>query len=349
MGISVLKGGALTTVQDRGRVGYQDLGFSEAGVMDRRAFRLANLLLGNAENEAVLEVTMIGPEFVFQSDNCFVVTGADLGAKLNLLPIEVNRVYAAKAGDVVRFPKTFPAPGTGLRAYIAFAGGLDVPMLMGSRSTYCRGKMGGIEGRGLKTGDVIEFLDPKPVLKNLEQRARKESFEEVYGGKEITVRVILGPQDDCFTEAGIDTFLKEEYRITDKSDRMGSRLDGPIIEHAKAPDIVSDGIAYGAVQVPKEGKPIIMMADRQSTGGYTKIANVITVDMPKLAQAQPGTKVHFSAVGVEEAQDLIAEDEKKYTALKENLEREWTMSERYGTPVYPEHRDVMRNLYNYEN
>ena len=349
MGISVLKGGALTTVQDRGRVGYQDLGFSEAGAMDRRAFRLANLLLGTAENEAGLEVTMIGPEFVFRSDNCVVVTGADLGARLNLLPIEVNRVYAAKAGDVVRFQKTFPAPGTGLRSYIGFAGGLDVPVLMGSRSTYCRGKLGGLEGRGLRTGDVIEFSAPKGILGNLSLRAQRESFAEVYGGREITLRVIPGPQDDCFTEAGTETFYAGTYKVTDKSDRMGCRLDGPVIAHAKAADIVSDGIAYGAVQVPKEGKPIIMMADRQSTGGYTKIANVITVDMPKLAQAQPGTKVHFQAVGVEEAQNLLLEEEKEYRALKERLEREWTTAERYGTPAYPDHRSLMRNLYGYRD
>ena len=307
MGICVQRGGPLTTVQDKGRLGYQNLGFSASGAMDRRALRLANLLLDNEENDAVLEVTMVGPKFTFESPNCFVLTGADLKASLNGQVLETNRVYAAGAGDVVDFPQSFPSRGA--RAYIGFAGGLDLPPLMGSRSTYLKGKMGGLEGRGLKTGDRLEFLAPRPQLPNLEKRRLPEGFETVYGGRQVKIRVILGPQEDSFTPEGLKLFLNQLYRVTPNSDRMGSRLDGPVIPHKGRADIISDGIAFGAIQVPSEGKPIILLADRQSTGGYTKIANVITVDLPKVAQRMVGDEIRFEAVSVEQAQQWLRQEE----------------------------------------
>lgn len=307
MGICVQRGGPLTTVQDKGRLGYQNLGFSASGAMDRRALRLANLLLDNEENAAVLEVTMVGPKFTFESPNCFVLTGADLKASLNGQMLETNRVYAAGAGDVVDFPQSFPSRGA--RAYIGFAGGLDLPPLMGSRSTYLKGKMGGLEGRGLKAGDRLEFLAPHPQLPNLEKRRLPEDFEAVYGGRQVKIRVILGPQEDSFTPEGLELFLNQPYRVTPNSDRMGSRLDGPVIPHKGRADIISDGIAFGAIQVPSEGKPIILLADRQSTGGYTKIANVITVDLPKVAQRMVGDEIRFEAVSVEQAQQWLRQEE----------------------------------------
>ena len=307
MGICIQRGGPLTTVQDKGRLGYQNLGFSASGAMDGRALRLANLLLDNEENAAVLEVTMVGPKFTFESPNCFVLTGADLKASLNGQALETNRVYTAGAGDVVDFPQSFPSQG--VRAYIGFAGGLDLPPLMGSRSTYLKGKMGGLEGRGLKTGDRLEFLAPRPQLPNLEKRRLPEDFESVYGGRQVKIRVILGPQEDSFTPEGLELFLNEPYRVTPNSDRMGSRLDGPVIPHKGRADIISDGIAFGAIQVPNEGKPIILLADRQSTGGYTKIANVITVDLPKVAQRMVGDEIRFEAVSVEQAQQWLRQEE----------------------------------------
>ncbi len=307
MGICIQRGGPLTTVQDKGRLGYQNLGFSASGAMDRRALRLANLLLDNEENAAVLEVTMVGPKFTFESPNCFVLTGADLKANLNGQVLETNRVYAAGAGDVVDFPQSFPSRGA--RAYIGFAGGLDLPPLMGSRSTYLKGKMGGLEGRGLKAGDRLEFLAPRPQLPNLEKRRLPEDFEAVYGGRQVKIRVILGPQEDSFTPEGLELFLNQPYRVTPNSDRMGSRLDGPVIPHKGRADIISDGIAFGAIQVPSEGKPIILLADRQSTGGYTKIANVITVDLPKVAQRMVGDEIRFEAVSVEQAQQWLRQEE----------------------------------------
>ena len=347
MGLEVLRGGAQTTVQDRGRIGFQDLGFSESGVMDRRAFRLANALLDNAPNDAVLEITLIGPKLLFRSDNCFVITGADLGAELNGAGIEMNRVYAAKAGDILSWPKGFPKKPGGLRAYLGLAGGIDVPMLMGSRSTYLRGKLGGFEGRALREGDILEFCAPERSLPNMSARFVREDQESVYGAAEKTVRVVLGPQDDRFTEKGIQTFLNEIYTVTDKSDRMGFRLDGPVLEHVTVADIVSDGIAYGAVQVPREGKPIILLADRQATGGYTKIANVITVDIPKVAQSRPGAKIRFVQVSVEEAQTLILEEEAWFEALEAQFVLPADPGYKYEQARYWDHAVIIKNLFGF--
>lgn len=307
MGIIIQTGGPLTTVQDLGRIGYQDLGFSVSGAMDQRAFRLANLLLDNQPGDAMLEATLMGPQLTFQKDNCFVLTGSPMGATLGETPLDTNRVYCAKSGDVLTFPKRFPTAGS--RSYIAFAGGLDVPPLMGSRSTYLKGKMGGVEGRGLKTGDVIPFLNPKASLPNLEKRVVDEVFSAVYGGRDVEIRVILGPQDSAFTPQGLSDFLSQPYSVTPNSDRMGTRLEGTQIQHVNGADIVSDGIAFGAIQVPSNGQPIILLADRQSTGGYTKIATVITVDLPKITQRQIGDKLHFTAISAEEAQQLLIQDQ----------------------------------------
>ena len=317
MGICVQRGGPLTTVQDKGRLGYQNLGFSASGAMDRRALRLANLLLDNEENDAVLEVTMVGPKFTFESPNCFVLTGADLKASLNGQVLETNRVYAAGAGDVVDFPQSFPSRGA--RAYIGFAGGLDLPPLMGSRSTYLKGKMGGLEGRGLKTGDRLEFLAPRPQLPNLEKRRLPEDFETVYGGRQVKIRVILGPQEDAFTAQGIETFLSQPYTVTNDFDRMGCRLDGPVIQHKGDGNIISDGMVTGAIQVPTSGLPIIMLAERQTVGGYTKIAAVISADLPVIGQARPGDIIRFQAVSVAQAHQAWREQQARLEELEQKL------------------------------
>lgn len=315
MGIVINRGGSLTTIQDLGRVGYQNQGFAVSGAMDHRACRLANLLLDNELNAAMLEVTLVGPKLIFTEPNCFVVTGADLHATINDNALVVNQVYVAEPGDVVEFPVRFSKQG--VRSYIGFAGGLNVPEFMGSRSTYLKGSLGGFHGRALKTGDEIGFLAPRHILPKIGRRFIPENFSDVYGGHEVTIRVILGPQEDAFTDDGLDAFFHSEYVATPYMDRMGARLEGPEIEHKGRADLVSDGIAFGAVQVPQNGKPIILMADRQSTGGYTKIANVISVDLPKIAQRLAGDKIRFQAVTVEQAQQLLREERRKLDGLTE--------------------------------
>ena len=262
-GFTVLNPGVLTTVQDFGRIGYQQFGVSVSGAMDPRAMRFANLLVGNPENEAVLECTMLGPQLQFDETTIIAVTGGNLGPTLDGQPLKTYCAYKVNAGQTLRFAGL----RSGCRAYIAFAGGLDIPEVMGSRSTYMKAKIGGFKGRKLEKGDAIGFRDPKSELFNLDKR-----------------------------------------NLTPEFDRMGCRLDGPEIAHKNGGDIISDGIAFGAVQVPSAGKPIVMLADRQTTGGYTKIANVMTADFRILAQLKAGDKVRFEKISVAAAQEaLLAE------------------------------------------
>lgn len=313
MSITVLNPGLLTTVQDQGRIGYQQFGVSVSGVMDPRSASLANILVGNDEKEAVLECTMMGPQLQFDKANCIAITGGDLMPTLDGKPIPNYTAVKVEAGQVLKFTM----PKTGCRAFIAFAGGLDIPEVMGSRSTYMKAKIGGVEGRKLAKGDVIGFRAPKAELKNMNFRSMASEFVP---RKEYTVRVVLGPQDDYFTDAGIQTFLSEVYSVTAEFDRMGCRLEGAVIQHKDGGDIISDGIAFGAIQVPSSGQPIIMLGDRQTTGGYTKIANVISADFRILAQLKQGDKVRFEKVSVKAAQDALLTQRAALKTIRNALE-----------------------------
>lgn len=298
MSITVLNPGLLTTVQDLGRVGYQQFGVSVSGVMDPRAAAIGNILVGNPQGEAVLECTLMGPQLKFETDEVIAITGGDLSPTVDGQPVPTYAALAVKAGQTLRFG----APKAGCRAYIAFAGGLDIPLVMGSRSTYMKAAIGGFEGRKLQKGDALGLRAPVAGYANLHQRAIAPEFvpRPVY-----TLRVVLGPQDDAFTPEGVATFLGSEYTVTNEFDRMGCRMDGPAIQHKNGGDIISDGIAFGAIQVPGSGKPILMGADRQTTGGYTKIATVISADFRLLAQLKAGDKVRFEAVSVQAAQQAL--------------------------------------------
>jgi biotin-dependent carboxylase-like uncharacterized protein len=312
MGIKIINGGLMTTVQDRGRFGYQCSGFAPSGVMDERSLAIANLLLGQDEGEAALETTLMGPEILFEEENLFVVTGGDQQPTLNGTAIPMYQVVHAAKGDVLKFGMA----KEGVRAYIAFAGGLDIPVVMGSRSTNLKCGIGGMEGRKLIPGDQIGFRVPKSTLPGLEKR--KVDIHD-FSGHAVTLRVVFGPQEDAFTEEGIRTFLNSEYKVNLASDRMGYRLDGPAIAYHDTVDIISDGIAPGSIQVPSAGTPIIMMADRQTTGGYAKIATVIGVDLPKLAQRMPGDAVRFQKVTIQEAQKLYRAEQRWRQKLKKSF------------------------------
>lgn len=299
MSITILNPGLLTTVQDFGRIGYQQFGVPVSGVVDPRAMSIANILVDNPEDEAVLECTMLGPQICFHAANAIAITGGDLGPTIDNQPIPNYAAIRVEAGQVLRFAGL----RSGCRAYIAFAGGLDIAPVMGSRSTYMKAKIGGVEGRKLQKDDVIKFRKPNPDLRGLNIRHISPEFVPRL---EYKLRVVLGPQDDMFTEHGIETFLSESYVVTPEFDRMGCRLDGEIIEHkGESGDIISDGIAFGAIQVPTAGKPIIMLSDRQTTGGYTKIANVISADFRILAQLKAGDRVRFAQVSIAAAQDAL--------------------------------------------
>ena len=307
--IKIIKPGLLTTIQDKGRWGYQKFGMNVAGVMDDFATRIANLLIGNDQYEAVLEITLMGVEILFNCDEIISITGSDMNPKLNGKPVPMWTSLRVQAGDKL----SSSGAVSGLRTYIAFSRGLDVPEIMGSKSTYTRGNLGGFEGRKLNKDDWIK-LGEKPLSNRGSYLPEEE--KPVYDKDQI-IRVVLGPQDDYFHQDALDVFLNSTYTITSEADRMGYRLEGPKINHKDAADIVSDGIAIGSIQVPGHGSPIIMMADRQTTGGYTKIATVITPDLPKLAQMGPGNRMKFEMVSVEESHRIYKEYEEKFITLSE--------------------------------
>ena len=309
MGLKVISPGALTSIQDEGRFGHQRIGMSPAGAMDLHALRLANILVDNNMGEAALELSFLGGKFRFTADNVFALAGADMSAMLDGVPVPVGQAMQAKAGSVLQMGQA----KNGCRTYLAVAGGFDVPVLHGSKSTLLRSNLGGFEGRKLAPGDEIPFAAPKKNIPNLPIRVLPP---QPVVGQERTVRVVLGPQDDRFTKAGMDTFLSGAYKVDSKSDRMGYRLTGPKIEHTTDANIISDGIPFGAVQVPGSGEPMIMMSEHQGSGGYTKIANVISVDIPLVAQCPPGGTIRFKAVSVDEAQDLYLEQKAYYEGLK---------------------------------
>ena len=313
--VKIVAPGLLTTIQDAGRYRYQQSGMSVSGVMDSFSHRTANILVGNSQDEAVLEATLTGPTLEFLGDSAVAVTGAVAAVMLNGRPAAMWQSLPVKQGDVLSFG---PITG-GARLYIAFAGGIDVPVVMGSKSTYIKARVGGLEGRALKAGDVLA-LNPLGIkVESIASKAAHPRFIPEYSSK-ITLRVVLGPQDDYFTSEGIETFLNTPYTVTNECDRMGYRLEGEAIAHKDGGDIISDGIVMGAVQVPGNGKPIILMADRQTTGGYTKIATVISADLPLVSQARPGNTLHFQAVSVEEAQEILFRQEGLMKQFQEELQ-----------------------------
>ena len=314
MGIVFNKGGIFTTVQDYGRMGYQNLGFHVCGVMDRHSYWAANLLVDNTDREAVLEFTIQGPTLYFTSDTVICITGGDFDPRINGEEIPMYTAVEVKKGDELEMG--FCRVGTW--GYIAFAGGLDVPVVMGSRSTDIKCRLGGYQGRPIKDGDEIEFVSNIKSLPYMKDRRLERP--DYYGADVVDLRVTLGPQDDHFTEEGLNSFLLGEYTVTSQCDRMGYRLDGPAIQHNElGADIISDGIAKGAIQVPSSGQPIIMMSDRQTLGGYTKIANVISVDIAKLAQCRYPQKVSFTRVSVEEAQRIYMMERERFRLLNDRF------------------------------
>ena len=312
MGIIVENGGILTTVQDEGRFGYQAFGVSTSGAMDNHSFHIANILVGNDMGEGALEMTFIGPTLKFTSDNIIAVTGGDLTPMLDGNEFPMYRAVLVKEGQTL----SFAGARNGCRGYIAFAGGLDIPIVMGSKSTLLRNHLGGVKGRKLEKSDEIGFVSAKTILPNMEARKVPAS---VYPKKEIVLRVVLGPQDDEFTEAGVKSIFWNSGVITNEFGRMGCRIERETIEHVGDGNINTDGISVGSIQVPTNGKPIIMLSDRQSTGGYAKIGTVISVDLAKIAQAQPGQKVRFVNVSLDLAQDLYIRELESIKALDERL------------------------------
>jgi biotin-dependent carboxylase-like uncharacterized protein len=280
--------GPAATLQDRGRQGYQRIGVTPAGAMDWTALAAANLLVGNPPGTAAVELSLLGGDWTVEGGGARVaVAGSGFPVTLAGRPVPALTSVTLQPGEKLRIG----AAAAGVRGYLAVAGGIAVPATLGSLATHTRSAIGGLEGRVLRPGDRLP-LHREEAPDGPEQQLPADLLTR----PDAPLRVVLGPQDDYFTAAGIATLLEQPFTVTSDADRMGYRLQGPRIEHAGDFNIISDGIGIGSIQVPGTGQPIVLLADRQSTGGYPKIACVITADLPRLAQKRPGDSLRFTRV-----------------------------------------------------
>ena len=327
MSLRILRPGLLTTVQDLGRFGYQQNGIIVSGAMDALALRVANRLVGNDDTAAGLEITLLGPRIRFEAAHLIALTGAHLSPTLNGQPVTGNRAVWVATGTELAFG---PAVA-GCRAYLAVAGGVAVPLVLGSRSTYLRAGFGGHEGRALRSGDALP-VGALTVVGNrlVQQLARPEA---AWAAASFTpgpalcprpqyrpvLRAVRGPEYGQFAAASQRAFWQEPCTVTPAADRMGYRLHGPPLVRREETELLSSAVTFGTVQVPAGGQPIVLMADHQTTGGYPRIAQVISVDWPALAQAAPGQQLRFREVSVAEAQALYAAREAAVAGLRRGI------------------------------
>lgn len=308
-GLAVLSGGLATSVQDLGRVGLQSLGVPVAGALDPFGLRLANALAAMPEDAGALEIRLFGPTLRVEAESVRVaLAGAETA--LEVLGPAPARIPAGRSATLARGTVfRVGAVADAACCYLAVAGGFDLAPLWGSVSTYAPAALGGLEGRVLRDGDRLPLAAERAALGG--ERAAPR-FDHGDPGR---CRVVLGPQADYFTDAGLATFLSSAYTVSREANRMGARLDGPALAHAAGYNIPSDGIVSGAIQVPGDGKPIILLADRQTTGGYPKIATVISADLPKIGRALPGARLRFEAVDVAAAEAARRAKEAAFRAL----------------------------------
>jgi antagonist of KipI len=339
--IHVLHPGALTTVQDRGRPGRQADGVPVGGAMDDVALRVANLLVGNDAGDAALEVTLAGPTLTFDAPTLVAVAGGDLGAEVDGAPLAPGRAAWVPGGATLAFrgPRG-PHGGAGCRAYLAVAGGIDVPRVLGGRGTFLRASLGGLEGRALRRGDALAAGEPTALARRIAASlagdgASREAvvarwgagptLRPAYGapGHVAAVRLMPGAHGDALTPEARASLHGAEFRVSPQSDRMGYRLDGPIdappLALAAPLELLSEGVAFGTVQLPPGGAPIVLMADRQTIGGYPRVGEVATVDLPVVAQLRPGDALRFAAISVDEAQALYLARERDLAAFERGV------------------------------
>lgn len=329
MAIEIRSVGPMATIQDRGRRGYGSKGYRECGACDKYAMELANLLAWNLDekdNSAVLELTLFGGSFCFTEETLIALTGADMSPKLDGRAVSMYETIFVKPGQVLELG----AAGKGLRTYLAVNGGLQVPEVMGSRSTDTACHLGGLEGRTLQAGDRIAYASD---LRSWKKRKRDFVFtEELFWAKNASfryrsmgtelipvLRIVPGPQDEAFTEEAFGVLKRSLYEIGADSNRMACRLSGPVLEAVKGYDIVSDGIVEGSVQVSANGQPIVMLADHQTTGGYAKIGTAVSTDLSAIAQRRPGEKIGFLLVTPEEAGEAFRLEARKLAWIRKNI------------------------------
>ncbi|MGM7636039.1 biotin-dependent carboxyltransferase family protein [Bacillus sp. Hm123] len=326
----ITRSGFFTTVQDRGRTGNRQYGVVVSGAMDDLSLRLGNWLVGNECGAGALEMTMTGASVQFDEPVFVAFTGAEASIECQGKPIPMWRPVYIPQGSEVHVKRCIQ----GSRVYLCIAGGIDVPKILGSRSTYVRGPFGGFEGRALKKGDSLPIGRPNEMIQAVIDAIPKANVRvlatnwgiapSVYQClKNTRVRCIEGSEYSYFTTASQQDFWRTPYKITPESDRMGFRLDGTRLEMSGSKEMISEAVAIGTIQVPSSGQPIILMADRQTTGGYPKIANVITFDIPTLAQKLPRTELHFEYVTLEEAQRLYVQRERELQMIRSAIQLKW--------------------------
>lgn len=309
--IRVLRAGAYTTVQDRGRHGWQRDGVPVGGAMDAPASRLANALVGNPPDAAVLEATLRGPTLGFDVDSYVAITGADMDARIDDRRLATWWAAPIAAGQVL----TLDASRAGCRSYIAVSGGLDVRCVLGSRSTNVRAGFGGVHGRPLQRGDVVGIREASGESCRL---SRGIDVRHLALERDV-VRMIEGPHLARLDRASRQALLAEPFALQPDSDRMGLRFNGPRLAFDSAQEPLSTGVATGTVQLPPSGNPIVLMTDRQTVGGYPRLGDVATVDLPVLAQLRPGERVRFELVSAAVAEELYLERERELSRIERFL------------------------------
>ncbi|WP_199620109.1 5-oxoprolinase subunit C family protein [Paenibacillus alkalitolerans] len=334
MTLKIIKPGLFTTVQDRGRKGWQQYGVSVGGAMDELSLRLANMLAGNPEDAAALEMTLSGAVMSVEEEVVMAVCGADMNATVNGLPLPMWRPVTIPMGSTIRFGTAVE----GYRTVVALRGGISVPEVLGSRSTAVPNRFGGLEGRVLKSGDRLETC----VCRQRNEQRCPETGNRTGNGcfsaaawflgvewrtpvmnkleDEVTeVRVMPGCEWDRFDDASKSRFLGETFVMLAQSDRMGARLSGPSLQTLPGRDMLSEAVMMGTVQVPPDGQPIVLMADRQTTGGYPRIAQAASVDLPAIAQMRPGERIRFRLIDAQEAEALLIGRERNLELLRSGL------------------------------
>ena len=329
MSLSVLHPGLLTTVQDLGRFGYQQDGIIVSGAMDATALRVANLLVGNTDHAAGLEITLIGPKISFETDQLIALTGGHLSPTINGQPVSLNRPIWVRAGAAL----AFGAPVAGCRTYLAAAGGVAVPLVLGSRATYLRAGLGGVHGRALRAGDQLPIGEPSALSPLIQQSLPEIQPNQPWTQARWTpgpdlcptprptpiIRALPGPEYGQFSEQSQHAFWQQPFTVTTEADRMGYRLQGPNLERLTQAELLSSAVTFGTVQVPACGQAIVLLADHQTTGGYPRLAQVISADFSALAQLRPGQQFRFAEVTLAEAQALYLAQERRLRELRRGV------------------------------
>lgn len=328
--ITIIKPGLLSTIQDKGRYGFQKYGVISSGAMDELSHRLANILIGNDDNSPTIEMTLLGAVIHFHEDTLISICGGDLSPSINgCLTVPMWRPVLIKKDTTLHFR----GAKKGCRTYLAVAGGFSIPKLMNSASTYLRAAIGGFCGRSLQAGDEISFNRKSRLSERIFESLKTRLYHHPFAAanwfisptpipipeKNLVIQVMEGRQYHLFNEESREKFFQSLFQVTAQSDRMGYRLQGYPLQLQNHKELLSEAVTFGTIQVPADGNPIILLADRQTTGGYPKIAQIASVDFPLIAQAKPGDRIHFKKISHEDAQRQYIERERNLLQIKKGI------------------------------